>query len=109
MNDRDKYFNDKLNIDSTGTIVGSEEYNRIHYPENIDPATGTIVGSEEYNRIHYPIKEDHLSDFGRGLYYKTCDGQEVATMEEVMAYNQMYYDKMMKKQESIDEDIRMQR
>ena len=26
--------------------------------------------------------------------YKTCDGKDVATMEEVMQYNQIFYDRM---------------
>ena len=26
--------------------------------------------------------------------FKTCDGKDVATMEEVMQYNQMYYERM---------------
>lgn len=27
---------------------------------------------------------DSRTDFGKGIYYKTCDGKNVATMEEVM-------------------------
>lgn len=63
--------------------------------QNIDPATGFAVGSEEYHRAHNLIKDDHLTDFGRGITFKTCDGKDVATMEEVMQYNQMFYDRMM--------------
>ena len=63
----------------------------------IDPATGFVVGSEEYNRVHYQKNEDHLTDFGKGTNFKTCDGKDVATMEEVMQYNQMFYDRMMNK------------
>lgn len=64
---------------------------------NIDPSTGFVVGSEEYHRTHNLIKEEHLTDLGRGIYYITCDGKEVATMEEVMQYNQMFYDRMKNK------------
>lgn len=35
----------------------------------------------------------------KGIYYKTCDGKDVATMEEVMQYNQMFYESMMIKKE----------
>lgn len=63
--------------------------------QNIDPATGFVVGSEEYHRAHNLIKDDHLTDFGKGITFKTCDGKDVATMEEVMQYNQMFYDRMM--------------
>ncbi len=40
---------------------------------------------------------DHRTDYGKGIYYLTCDGKECATMEQVMQYNQMYYDIMMDK------------
>lgn len=70
--------------------------NKIFGPtQNIDPATGFVVGSEEYNRAHNLINYDHLTDFGKGITFKTCDGKDVATMEEVMQYNQMFYDRMM--------------
>lgn len=32
---------------------------------------------------------------GEVTCYKTCDGKDVATMDEVMAYNQNYYYNMM--------------
>ena len=41
--------------------------------------------------------KDNRTDFGKGIYYLTCDGKKCATMEEVMQYNQMYYDRMMNK------------
>ena len=34
--------------------------------------------------------------------YKTCDGKDVATMEEVMQYNQMFYDRMMNGEHRIE-------
>ena len=30
----------------------------------------------------------------KGIKYYTCDGKEVASMDEVMAYNEMYYNSM---------------
>lgn len=39
------------------------------------------------------------TDFGKGVSYKTCDGKDVATMEEVMQYNQMFYESMMIKKD----------
>ena len=55
----------------------------------------------DYNgkRIVYSPKIDPRTDFGRGISYKTCDGKDVATMEEVMLYNQMFYERMMNNSE----------
>ena len=41
-----------------------------------------------------PTPIDNLTDFGKGIYFLTCDGKKVATMEEVIAYNNMYYENM---------------
>ena len=41
--------------------------------------------------------KDIRTDFGKGITFKTCDGKDAATMEEVMQYNQMFYDRMMNK------------
>jgi hypothetical protein len=49
---------------------------------------------EEKHQIYIEPKEDSITDFAKGISFKTCDGKDVATMEEVMLYNQMYYDKM---------------
>lgn len=43
--------------------------------------------------------DDHRTDFGKEIRYKTCDGKEVATMEEVMLYNKMFYERMMIKKD----------
>lgn len=34
---------------------------------------------------------ENKTDFGKGMFYYTCDGKKVATMEEVIYYNEMYY------------------
>lgn len=47
----------------------------------------------------FQTKIDSRTDFEKGIYYKTCDGKDVATMEEVMQYNQMFYKSMMIKKE----------
>lgn len=47
----------------------------------------------------FQTKIDSRTDFEKGIYYKTCDGKNVATMEEVMQYNQMFYESMMIKKE----------
>lgn len=41
--------------------------------------------------------KDNITDFGRGITFKTCDGKDVATMEEVMLYNQIFYERMKNK------------
>ena len=46
----------------------------------------------------FQTKIDSRTDFEKGIYYKTCEGKDVATME-VMQYNQMFYESMMIKKE----------
>ena len=58
---------------------------------NIDPRTDYGKGLEP--------NIDPRTDYGRGISYKTCDGKDVATMEEVMQYNQMFYERMMNNSE----------
>lgn len=41
------------------------------------------------------IKTISRTDIGKGIYYKTCDIKDVATMEEVIQYSQMFYKRMM--------------
>jgi len=76
--------------------------------KDVDANTGFTKGSQSYNDYYFPKKEkkdvyidpkpvDNITDFGKGTYYLTCDGKKVATMEEVMMYNKMYYDNMMNK------------
>lgn len=60
-------------------------------PEPIDNITDYGKGLES--------KIDPRTNFGRGISYKTCDGKDVATMEEVMQYNQMFYERMMNNSE----------
>ena len=71
----------------------------------IDPRTDYGKGLEskidprtDYGKGLEP-KIDPRTDYGKGIFYKTCDGRDVATMEEVMLYNQMFYDRMMNKVE----------
>lgn len=42
----------------------------------------------------FQTKIDSRTDFEKGIYYKTCDGKDVATMEEVMQYNQKCFIKV---------------
>ena len=88
---------------------------------NIDSRTGFVKGSQEYNDYYFPKKEksdlyldpkpiDNLTDFGKGIYFFTCDGKKVATMEEVMAYNNMYYENMkIKKNDDFSQKSGMHR
>ena len=48
----------------------------------------------DFDKVLEP-KIDPRTDFGKGISYKTCDGKDVSTMEEVMQYNQMFYERMM--------------
>lgn len=55
-------------------------------------------------------KIDPRTNYGKGIYYLTCDGKECATMEQVMQYNQMYYDRMkIRKDDHIIENKEMHR
>jgi hypothetical protein len=75
-----------------------ENWNTMYMPGN--KGDNNIQGRP--NRIH-PSNNDSvvnpiekINDFGKGIRYYTCDGREVATMEQVFQYNQMYYEKMIK-------------
>ena len=55
----------------------------------LDPAP---IGKKDIYLDPAPI--DNLTDFRKEIYFLTCDGKKVATMEEVIAYNNMYYENM---------------
>ena len=55
-----------------------------------------------------PIK-DYQTDWAKGIRFYTCDGKEVATMEQVMQYNQMYYDSMMIMEDTTEKKSGMRR
>ena len=38
---------------------------------------------------------DPITNFGKGITYMSCDGKEFATIEEVMQYNQIYYNNLI--------------
>ena len=51
---------------------------------------------QEINKLFYPeTRIDPRTDFGKGITFKSVDGKDWATYEDAMAYNQMYYEKMM--------------
>ena len=51
---------------------------------------------QEIDKLIYPEREiDPRTDFGKGITFKSVDGKDWATYEDAMAYNQMYYEKMM--------------
>ena len=85
MDKKDLYYNDPtLNIDSrTRFVKGSQEYNDYYFPKK-----------EKSDLYLDPKSIDNLTDFGKEIYFFTCDGKKVATMEEVIAYNNMYYENM---------------
>ena len=66
--------------------------------EPIDPRTDYGKGLEQ--------KIDPRTDFGREITYKTCDGKDVDTMEEVIQYNQIVYDRMKNNFETKEKRIR---
>ena len=72
-------------------------YGRTDYTDVLTISVGQVKSKSEDDKetIHNFEYKDLFTDYGKGIRYKTCDGKEVATMEEVMAYNQNYYDNMM--------------
>ena len=51
---------------------------------NGDQRTGFVKGFEP--------KIDPITDFGKGISFKSVDGKEWASYEDAMAYNQWYYE-----------------
>ncbi len=47
---------------------------------------------------NYEYIIDPRTDSGKGKTFKTLDGRDVATMEEVIEYNRMFYESMMIKE-----------
>lgn len=48
----------------------------------------------EYVLTDAQKREQNLTDWGKGIYYKGADGREYATVDEVRIANKMYYDSM---------------
>ena len=48
-----------------------------------------------YKFIYPETRIDPCTDFGKCITFKSVDGKDWATYEDAMAYNQMYYEKMM--------------
>ena len=66
---------------------------RTDYGKGLEPK---IDSRTDYGKGLEP-KIDSRTDFGKGIYFFTCDGKKVPTMEEVIAYNDMYYENMKTK------------
>lgn len=75
-----------------------DNWNNMYMPgdkgnNNLQGKTNTVSPLNN-NSVNRPL--DNTTEFGKGTKYYTCDGKEVATMEQVFSYNQMYYDSMLK-------------
>lgn len=44
-----------------------------------------------------PESIDNITDYGKGIAYKSYDGKEFATIEMVEQYNKLFYEKQMLK------------
>ena len=42
--------------------------------------------------LNQPVNE--ITEFGKGFSYKSVDGKEWASIEEAMAYNQLFFERM---------------
>ena len=67
--------------------------------ENKDYMSQTKIDSRTDFGKGLESRIDPCTNFGKEISYKTCDGKDAATMEEVMQYNQMFYERMMIKKE----------
>ena len=97
MEKKDLYFNPEPIDPRTdyGKGLGPKIDPITPYGKGLEPKIDPIT---PYGKGLEP-KIEPRTDYGKGISYKTCDGRDVATMEEVMLYNQMFYDRMMKKVE----------
>ena len=57
----------------------------------------SVINPINNMRGGYPPSYDAFYQYPKK--FKTCDGKDVATMEEVMQYNQMFYERMKKRVE----------
>lgn len=63
---------------------------------NLKPEYALSESQKKSMLINNDLKKiDFRTDFGKGITFKSVDGRDWATYEEAMAYNQMYYEKMM--------------
>lgn len=73
-------------------IYDEEGIIKPEYEMPFEQRTSMKINNDSVDRL-----KNNRTDYGKGIYYLTCDGKECATMEEVMQYNQMFYDRMMNK------------
>lgn len=53
---------------------------------------------EKEKRINiYPESIDNITDYGKGIAYKSYDGKEFATIEMAEQYNKLFYEKQLLK------------
>lgn len=60
---------------------------------------------EKLKKADFSYANDNMEN----LNYYTCDGHRVATFEQVMQYNEMYYQALKAKESQIEEDCQMRR
>lgn len=58
-----------------------------------------LMNNDKLDKNNYHQEIDHFTDFGKGITFKSVDGKDWPTYEDAMAYNQLYYEKMMIKSE----------
>jgi len=59
-----------------------------------------IMENINNDSVERPI--DVRTDFGKGMIYYSCDGKKFTSLEQVMQYNELFYEKMkIKKQEHL--------
>ena len=69
----------------------NSEYENISTNNMPDSQMGSNVNFASANA---PV--NNITNSGDLRYYFTCDGKKCETMDQVMQYNQMYYDRMIK-------------
>lgn len=93
-----KKDNHILNIDPITDFgkEGGEDFIQQKKPEMIpNKITNNLVLNEDYCTAYgkgLEPKNDPITDFGKGISFKSVDGKEWASYEDAMAYNQWYYE-----------------
>lgn len=88
---RDKRLRAKLEFDFCGLLETIES----GLPENIKSAKQVIDYELKELEKYYDEKyKSAITDFGKGIAYKSFDGKEWSTMEQAEQYNKLFYEKM---------------
>lgn len=66
---------------------------------------------EKVKKADFLYANDNMKNlnWGQGIRYYTCDGHQVATLEQVMQYNEAYYQNYKIKEQKYEENPQLHR